>query len=64
MWLGVARLLLGDEDQGIADIKKAIAISPNRASHYNSLASKVMGLHREQDALEVWKELRERSGCG
>jgi hypothetical protein len=37
---GAARLFLGDEDQGIADMKQAIAISPNRAS------SKLMGLHR------------------
>ncbi len=55
--LGGVHLALGDVDQGIAEMKKAIALSPKQAASYEYLASTLMGLHREDDALEVWKEL-------
>ncbi len=59
--LGGAHLALGDVDQGIEEIRKSIALNPKQVSTYKFLASTFTGMHRDGDALEVWKELEKES---
>jgi tetratricopeptide (TPR) repeat protein len=56
-WLGVARLSMGDVDQGIEKMKKAIALNPREVSNYKYLTSTLIRLRREDEALTVWKQL-------
>jgi tetratricopeptide (TPR) repeat protein/transglutaminase-like putative cysteine protease len=60
-WLGAAHLRMGNPDQGVEEMKKAISLDPGELSNYKFLASTLMGLHREQEALEVWKKFEKES---
>lgn len=60
-WLGVAHLRLGNPDQGVEEMRKAIALDPGEVSNYKYLASTLMRLHREQEALEAWKKFEKES---
>ncbi len=55
--LGGARLAMGDVDQAIEDMKKGIALDPTRTAGYKYLAATFTGLRRDDDALQVWKDL-------
>jgi tetratricopeptide (TPR) repeat protein/transglutaminase-like putative cysteine protease len=60
-WLGVAHLRLGNPDQGVEEMRKAIALDPGEVSNYKYFGSVLMRLHREQEALEVWKKFEKES---
>ena len=55
--LGGAHLAMGDVDQGIEEMRKGIALNPTRSAGYKYLAATLTGLRREDDALQVWKDL-------
>jgi tetratricopeptide (TPR) repeat protein/transglutaminase-like putative cysteine protease len=60
-WLGAAHLRMGDADQGVEEMKKSIDLDPGEVTNYKYLAATLTGLHREQEALEVWKKFEKES---
>jgi len=60
-WLGAAHLQMRDADQGIEEMKKSITLDPGEVSNYKYLASTLMGMHREEEALEIWKKFEKES---
>jgi tetratricopeptide (TPR) repeat protein/transglutaminase-like putative cysteine protease len=54
--LGVMHVMK-NPDQGIQEMKKGIALDPTQVSNYKYLGSRLMVMHRSEDALEIWKEL-------
>ncbi len=60
-WLGAAHLRMGDADQGLEEMKKSIDLDPAEVTNYKYLAATLTGLHREQEALEVWKKFEKAS---
>jgi tetratricopeptide (TPR) repeat protein/transglutaminase-like putative cysteine protease len=60
-WLGAAHLRMGDADQAVEEMKKAISLDHGEVSNYKYLATTLMLLHREQEALEVWKQFEKQS---
>lgn len=50
-------MTMGDVDQGIEEMKKGIVLDPGKPYTYKYLAATLQYLHREQDALETWREL-------
>ena len=55
--LGGAHLAMGDVDQAIEFIRKGISLNPTRSAGYKYLAATFTGLRREDDALQVWRDL-------
>jgi tetratricopeptide (TPR) repeat protein/transglutaminase-like putative cysteine protease len=60
-WLGAAHVRMGNVDQGVEEMEKAISLDPGEVSNYKYFASTLMGLHREQEALEVWRKFEKES---
>jgi len=60
-WLGAAHLRMGDADQGVEEMKKSIDLDPGEVANYKYLAATLTGLHRDQEALEVWKKFEKAS---
>jgi len=56
MELGRVRLFLGDQDEAINDMKKAIALSPIQKSYYKLLAQVLTYLHRTDETLSLWRD--------
>ena len=56
MELGRVRLMLGDQDQAINDMKKGIALSPAQKSYYKLLAQVLTYLHRSDETLSLWRD--------
>lgn len=53
--LGLITAERGDSDTGIALIRRAMAIDPNRAAHHNSMAAAYRRLGRLQDAVGEYR---------
>jgi tetratricopeptide (TPR) repeat protein len=60
-WLGTAHLRMGDADQAVEEMKKAISLDHGEVSNYKYLATTLLLLHREREALEVWKTFEKES---
>jgi tetratricopeptide (TPR) repeat protein/transglutaminase-like putative cysteine protease len=60
-WLGAAHLRMGDADRAVEEMKKAISLDHGEVSNYKYLATTLILLHREQEALEVWKQFEKES---
>lgn len=56
-WLGAAHVSMGYGDQGIQEMRKALALDPTQVSNDKYFASILMGMHRQDDALDEWKKL-------
>lgn len=56
MELGRLRLALGDQDETIDDMKKAISLSPAQKSYYKLLAQVLTYLHRGDETLGLWRD--------
>ena len=54
--LGRVRLFLGDQDEAINDMKKAIALSPTQKSYYKLLAQVLTYVHRGDETLSLWRD--------
>jgi tetratricopeptide (TPR) repeat protein/transglutaminase-like putative cysteine protease len=61
MWLGAAYLQLGDTENGIEDMKKAIELDPAQLPTYKSFASAFAIRLSREDALRVWRELKKKN---
>ena len=60
MQLGRMRMVLGDRDEAIDDMKKAIALSPAQKSYYKLLAQALTFLHRSDETLGLWKDFEKQ----
>jgi tetratricopeptide (TPR) repeat protein/transglutaminase-like putative cysteine protease len=58
MWLGGAHLELGNIDEGIEDMEKALELDPEQLPTYKSLASTFAVRQPGEDALKVWRGLK------
>ena len=56
-WLGAAHVALGQADSGIEEMKKSIALDPSQVNNYDYLCSTLVRHHRENEALDLWKQL-------
>jgi tetratricopeptide (TPR) repeat protein len=56
---GTVHFGLQDHEQGIEEMKHAVALAPRVRLYYLGLASALMLLKREQDALKVWQQLQQ-----
>jgi tetratricopeptide (TPR) repeat protein len=54
--LGAIHIEVGPEDQGIGEVKKAIAIDP-ALPQYKYTAASLQSRHHEQAAIEIWRAL-------
>lgn len=57
MALGTTHFMLGSRDQGIDEMKKAIAVDPGQISAYAPLAFAQMAMQHPEDALATWRKL-------
>jgi tetratricopeptide (TPR) repeat protein/transglutaminase-like putative cysteine protease len=56
------RSTMGDINQAaIEAMRKSIELDPTEPLNYKRLAFTLMGLHREQEALDVWRDLEKQS---
>jgi len=55
---GTVHFGLQDREQGIEEMRRAVALAPRVREYYRGLASELMFLKREEDALKVWKQLQ------
>jgi tetratricopeptide (TPR) repeat protein len=63
MELGRARLMMGDHDAAIEDMKKGIALSPSQKSYYKILAQVLTFSHRSDETLNLWRDFeRQKPG--
>ena len=60
MELGRARLAMDDQDAAIADMKKAISLSPTQKSYYKFLALLLTFLHRDDETLRLWRDFEKQ----
>jgi tetratricopeptide (TPR) repeat protein len=57
-WLGAAHVATGQADRGIEEMKKSIALDPTQVvTNYDYLCSILVRHHREEEALDLWKQL-------
>jgi tetratricopeptide (TPR) repeat protein/transglutaminase-like putative cysteine protease len=57
-WLALGAMhTMNNPDQGIREMKKGISLDPRQVPSYKYVASRLAVMHRDEDALEVWKEL-------
>lgn len=55
--LGTLHAAMGPRDQGISELKKAIALDPKQPTAYEALGTVLLMQHQLEDALAVWREL-------
>ena len=55
--LGSMQVTMRQEDQGVASIKKAIALNASDPTRYEPVAAELVKMHREQSAIEIWRAL-------
>ena len=60
MELGRARLALGDQDEAIDDMKKAISLSPTQKSYYKMLTQILNYLNRTDETLSLWRDFEKQ----
>ena len=60
-WLGAAHFSTGKADEGIAEMKKSLALNPSQRDHYQYLCSLLSSRHRDDEALELWKQLHKEN---
>ena len=56
---GTVHFGLGDHEQGIDEMRRAVALAPRVPAYYRSLAGALMFLKRPEDALKLWRQLQE-----
>jgi tetratricopeptide (TPR) repeat protein len=57
MFLGTGHYYLGQQDQGMAEMKKAIALDPSHAGNLKPVLTRMMATNHLDQALELWREL-------
>jgi tetratricopeptide (TPR) repeat protein len=57
MMLGSARLAQRETDSGLDALRKAVILSPTNSRAYKVLGFTLMSLHRDADAIQVWRDL-------
>jgi Tetratricopeptide repeat len=56
-WLGAAHVAMGEANRGIEEMKKSISLDPTQVNNYDYLCSTLVRHHRENEALDLWKQL-------
>ncbi len=56
-WLGAAHVAMGEADRGIEEMKKSLTLDPSQVNNYDYLCSTLVRHHRENEALDLWKQL-------
>jgi tetratricopeptide (TPR) repeat protein/transglutaminase-like putative cysteine protease len=59
--LGRAHYYLGDLDQSVIELKKAIALDPAQDTAYKTMAAEITAAKHNEQALDLWRELRKTS---
>jgi len=56
---GTVHFGLGDREQGVEEMRRAVELAPRVREYYKGLASSLMFLKREEDALKVWQHMQQ-----
>jgi len=56
---GTVHFGLGDREQGIEEMRRAVELAPKVREYYKGLASSLMFVKREEDALKVWQQMQQ-----
>jgi len=59
-WLGVAHFNVGNQDQGIGEMKKSLALDPGQIAEYKSVVDSISAKLSDEQALDLWQELEKR----
>jgi tetratricopeptide (TPR) repeat protein len=61
LWLGGAHYFMGKQEQGVTELKKALALDPGEATDYKGLVGRIQAVNGDAQALDLWQELEKRN---